>query len=239
MFTEDDFVPISSLQHVVFCERQASLIYIENVWEENVFTAEGQILHDKAHSGDAEKKGDLIIARSLRLHSFEIGVTGMADVVEIKRISEGEKTYEREGILWEGVRIEKYNSNWYLYPIEYKRGVARFVEGNEVQLCAQAICLEEMLNTKIGAGALYYGKSNRRKEVIFNSEIRNRTVEAANRMRQLMNEDEKIEFSYSKKCNTCSLKDLCLPEITGKQKRVKHYIDKAFEFGINHNEKTP
>ena len=138
MYTEDDLLPISGLQHLLFCERQCALIHLEQVWAENRLTVEGKNMHDRVHEREAESRPGIRIVRALRLRSLRLGLTGMADVVEFHLDS--------------GVR-----SQGLPFPVEYKRGKPKADYSDSVQLCAQAICLEEMLSCTIPAGALFYG----------------------------------------------------------------------------------
>ena len=198
MFTEDDLLPISGLQHLHFCERQWGLIHIEQLWEENRLTAEGRVLHERAHSPGGESRPGLRIARGLRLHSFQLGLTGQADIVEFR--------------------------NNIPFPIEYKRGKPKRDSCDEVQLCAQAICLEEMFHTSIEAGAIFYGQPRRRTEVRFNAGLRAQTAALAARMHTLQQSGITPRPIYSKKCENCSLKSLCLPRLLEKPQSVAKYL---------------
>ena len=151
MYSEDELLPLSALQHLLFCERQCALIHIEQAWSENLFTAEGRIMHERVDSGGRESRGAVRLAYGLALHSFRLGLAGKADVVEFHRDGAG---------------------NWQPFPVEHKRGRAKKENWDRVQLCAQAICLEEMLGTAVPAGALFYGKSRRRQDVVFDAELR-------------------------------------------------------------------
>ena len=154
MYTEDELLPISGLQHLAFCERQVALIHIEGLWEENVYTAEGKILHENAHEEGSEAVGDLRIARGLRLRSLRLGLVGVADVVEFHRVDNpGAKT---------SVELPGVQGRWQPFIVEYKRGLPKLDRTDEVQLCAQAMCLEEMLDVEITSSAFFYGKPRRR-----------------------------------------------------------------------------
>ena len=201
MYTEDDFLPISGLQHLHFCERQWGLIHIEQVWEENRLTAEGRVLHERAHSPGSESRPGLRIVRGLRLHSFQLGLTGQADIVEFR--------------------------NNIPFPIEYKRGKPKNDSCDEVQLCAQAICLEEMFQTTIEAGAIFYGQPRRRTEVRFTISLRAQTAALAKRMHALQQSGLTPHPVYSKKCENCSLKGICLPRLLEKPQSVAKYLSLA------------
>ncbi|MEJ1464625.1 MAG: CRISPR-associated protein Cas4, partial [Candidatus Sedimenticola sp. (ex Thyasira tokunagai)] len=154
-FKDDDLLPISALQHYAYCPRQFALIHLEQIWEENRFTAEGQLLHQRVNSGETETRGDLHIARTLRLRSTRLGLTGIADVVEFYRTERG------------GVKLHGCSGAWQPLPVEYKRGRSKTDDWDRLQLCAQAFCLEEVFETTIQEGAIFYGKPRRREQVSF------------------------------------------------------------------------
>ncbi len=152
MYTEDDLIPISALQHLVFCARQAALIHIEGLWEENVLTIEGEQLHERAHDQESETTGDTRTVRGLRIRSLRLGLIGVADVVEFRRTEAPGK----------GAVLNGLPGLWQPYIIEYKHGKPKIDRSDEVQLCAQAMCLEEMLGVSIEESAFFYGKPRRR-----------------------------------------------------------------------------
>ena len=178
MFYEDDFQPISALQHLAFCERQWALIHLEQVWLENVLTTEGRHLHDKVHEEETESRGDLKIARSLRLRSTRLGLTGQADVVEF---------------------INNGNGKMIVTPVEFKRGKPKIDSCDEVQLCAQTLCLEEMLNVDISEGYFFYGKPRRRHKVVFTRELRKITEELTQKLHELFKQKITPTAAYEKK----------------------------------------
>ena len=142
IYPEEDFLQLSGLQHFKFCRRQWALIHIENQWAENLRTTDGAILHERAHDGNfAESRGDLLVTRDMRVFSPTLGVSGACDVLEFRRGSTGIPLKGRDGL-------------WQPYPVEYKRGRPKEDSCDELQLCGQAICLEEMLCCEIPAGAL-------------------------------------------------------------------------------------
>lgn len=218
VYSEDDLVPISALQHLLFCERRAALTHIEGMWEDNVFTVEGAILHDRTHSKrNTEVRGDVRTAHGLRIRSLRLGLSGKADVVEFHRISDGSC----------GVRLEGVTGFWKPFPVEYKRGKLRREEGYEVQLCAQALCLEEMLCVVVPAGAVFYGKAARRISVTFDESLRKKTEIAAARIHELINARITPSARYEKKCKKCSLLSLCLPKATGGRRSISRYVSEA------------
>ena len=166
MYSEDDLLPISGLQHLHFCERQWGLIHLEQQWEENRLTAEGRLLHDRVHEAGSETRPGVVIARGLHLHSFRLGLTGVADVVEFQQAEDA-----AEG----AIQLPERRGWWRLFPVEYKRGEPKADACDEVQLCAQALCLEETLGAAIRGGALFYGQKRRRTDVPFDEELRART----------------------------------------------------------------
>lgn len=225
MYLEDELQPISSLQHLVFCERQAALIYLEGIWDENLYTAEGRLLHERSHTYEVETRGDLRIVRSLPVRSMRMGLSGITDVVEFHRVGDDVPEARGNSVKAMGVPVDGLEGTWMLYPVEYKRGIIRHVEGSEVQLCAQAMCLEEMLDTTIAEGSIYYGKSKRRYELQFDEKLRDRTKRAASRIHALMKEGITPAAEYSRKCDTCSLMSSCMPKIAGAHKSATRYLE--------------
>ncbi|MEG1579272.1 MAG: CRISPR-associated protein Cas4, partial [Oscillospiraceae bacterium] len=149
-YREEDFLQLSGLQHFVFCRRQWALIHIEQQWAENFSTVDGNLFHERAHDGSiSEKRGDLLTTHELPIFSRVLGVSGKCDVVEFHRCEAG-------------ISLQKQAGFWQVYPVEYKRGKPKEHDGDELQLCCQALCLEEMLATEIPAGALFYGETRRR-----------------------------------------------------------------------------
>jgi CRISPR-associated exonuclease Cas4 len=188
MYREDELVPLSALQHYVFCPRQCGLIHLEAIWEDNRLTAEGNAFHEKVDSGVPGRLPGVKIERSLPLRSLKLGLVGIADVVEFHSGDAGRRPY----------------------PVEYKRGKPR---GNDradaVQVCAQAMCLEEMFKTDISEGAVYYGEKRRRVEVAFTGELRGRTAAAAD-VHALFAAGVTPGPKPSPACKSCSLSLECL-----------------------------
>ena len=204
MYSEDDFVQLSALQHFLFCQRQCALAYIEQVWAENLFTAQGRVMHENAHEERFEQRKDMRIERGVPLRSFALGLIGKADVVEFHKI----------GKLWAP------------YPVEYKRGKPKADDCDKVQLCAQALCLEEMLNVSIPAGALYYGKTRHRLNVEFNDELRKETIDTAHCLHEFIEAGKTPKPDYLKKCESCSLVDVCMPKPLKIRGSVEEYIQR-------------
>lgn len=211
-FAEDALLPISALQHLLFCERQCALIHIEGVWVENRLTVEGRHLHDKAHDGPSETRTGVRIARGLALRSFRLGLVGKADVVEFH--GDGEVAAGRP------------------FPVEYKRGKPKKHQADKVQLCAQALCLEEMLGTSVPAGALFYGRTRRRMGVPFDAALRHLTEETARRLHALIASRRTPVAVREPKCDSCSLFDVCLPDAMGPQHSAVRYLSRALDTAL-------
>ncbi len=198
MYTESELLPLSGLQHILFCERQCALIHIEQVWAENLFTAEGRIMHEKVHTQGHETRKGVRTECSVPLRSFVLGLSGVADIVEF--------------------------SGKTAFPIEYKRGRKKEEPWDRVQLCAQAICLEEMLDMEITEGALFYGKERRRQNVCFDDVLRQKTAAAAGRFHDMILSGRTPPPEYTSRCKSCSLAETCMPRKMGK-KSATAYID--------------
>ncbi len=215
MYSEDELLPLSALQHLLFCERQCALIHVEQVWTENRLTVEGRNLHEGVHGQDAETRPGIRIVRGLRLRSLRLGLIGIADVVEF------------HGLVASGISDPK--SQMQPFPVEYKRGKPKPDDCDKVQLCAQALCLEEMLERPAPRGALFYGTTRRRLDVEFDAALRDLTVRTAARLHELVRSGKTPPAVYSSKCVQCSLKDLCLPQEPGCVRSVGKYLDQYFK----------
>ncbi|MDI9611998.1 MAG: CRISPR-associated protein Cas4 [Acidobacteriota bacterium] len=227
MFDENDLLPISALQHLVFCERQCALIHLEMQWADNALTIQGKQMHERVHeSGDrTESRGDIRIARGLAVRSLRLGLSGIADVVEFCRVSD------------EGIRLSDISGFWKPIPVEYKRGKPKRDRCDEVQVCAQAMCLEEMLGVDISEGYLFYGANRRRCNVIFDRTLRSETVDAATRLHALIRDQVTPPAVYEPKCERCSLLEICMPAISQKGRTAKSYLDCAIRNALADNQK--
>lgn len=213
-YNEEDYLMLSGIQHFAFCRRQWALIHIEQQWQDNYRTTSGELLHKRAHDESLmEKRGNLITARGLRIASSTLGMSGQCDVVEFHQDDTG-------------ISLQGYDGHWSVYPVEYKRGCHKDGEEDEVQLCAQAICLEEMLGTKIDKGAIYYGENRRREEILFSDELRARVYELTEEMHQLFRKGYTPKSKPKKKCMGCSLKNLCLPKMQGVEQVEKYFQER-------------
>ena len=214
LVSEDDLLPLSGLQHLAFCERQWGLIHVEQAWSESRLTAEGREMHDRAHEAGSESRPGLRVARGLRMRSLRLGLSGQADVVEFHAAAAGVSLPGEDGL-------------WQPFPVEYKRGRPKPDRCDLVQLCAQALCLEEMFKGAVPAGALFYGSPRRRQEVDFSPALRAETEGLAERMHQLYRARVTPRAAYGPKCEKCSLLALCMPKNLGGGGRVARYLARA------------
>jgi CRISPR-associated exonuclease Cas4 len=227
MFTEDELLPLSGLQHLAFCERRWALIHIEALWAENRFTAEGSLLHERAHSGSVESRPGVLVRRTLPLRSFRLGIFGQADVVEFCPCPRSPSSHDPPGVL-----IEGRTGLWRPCPIEYKRSHEKSGHiAYHMQLCAQAICLEEMLHGTVPEGAIYDGTARRRHVVVFDALLRQQVEALAARMHDLLASRRTPKAHYEKKCDACSLQPLCLPKIAG-QRSAQHYLKREVDAAL-------
>lgn len=220
MYSEDALLPISALQHLLFCKRQCALIHVERLWAENRLTVEGQHLHKKAHEGPDERRGGVRIVRGLPLRSLRLGLIGKADVVEMRSAECG---------VWnEGGEVRNESEPLTVTPIEYKRGQPKKDDSDRVQLCAQALCLEEALGVAVREGALFYGKSRRRLAVAIDEPLRRRTEAAARELHELVASGVTPHAVREPKCDACSLFNLCLPHALGRSRGASAFSDRQF-----------
>lgn len=198
---EENFLQLSGLQHFAFCRRQWALIHVEGQWAENLRTVEGSIMHTRAHDEkQRERRGDTLVLRDLPVFSPTLGVSGKCDVVEF-RADPG------------GVPLQSEAGLWLPYPVEYKRGSPKTHDADRLQLCRQAMCLEEMLCCSVSEGSLFYGETRRRDVVEFTAELRDKVRSMLLEMHQLSQRGSTPKVKPSKSCNACSMKELCLPAV--------------------------
>ena len=216
VYEESDFLQLSGLQHFKFCRRRWALIHIEQQWAENFRTMDGALMHQNAHNSEfRESRGDLLITRGVSVFSSTLGVSGQCDVLEYHRGTTGIPIRGKEGL-------------WQPYPVEYKRGNPREDTGDTLQLCGQAMCLEEMLCCDIPEGALFYGEIRRRAVVPFTEELRAQVRQLLAQMHDLYRRGYTPKVKPSKSCNACSLKEICLPKLM-KSRSVAAYLKDAME----------
>lgn len=197
--SERGILMLSGLQHFAYCRRQWALIHVEQQWQENLHTAEGQVFHRRAHDEQqTEVRGDTIIVRGMRVQSERLGISGICDVVEFTRSPDGIALAGREG-------------HYQVHPVEYKKGAPKEHQADELQLCAQAMCLEEMLLCRIDEGSLFYGEPRRRTRVTFSPELRAQAEQMLGEMHQMDERGHTPRVKRHKGCSACSLKEICLP----------------------------
>lgn len=216
VYGDEDLLQLSGLQHFIFCRRQWALIHVENQWQENLHTVEGDLMHRRAHDEAArERRGDILMLRGLAVVSRVLGITGKCDVVEFRADPKGVSLQGEEGL-------------WLPEPVEYKVGRPKEHLADELQLCAQAMCLEEMLCCAIPSGALFYGETRRRSRVEFGAELRQAVRNACIEMHEYARRGHTPRAKPGKACAACSLKDLCLPQLP-RRGSVASYIQRAME----------
>jgi CRISPR-associated exonuclease Cas4 len=221
-FPDEDLLPISALQHLLFCERQCALIHVDGIWQENRLTALGRELHARADEPLVETRKGVKTVRALYLQSQRLGLFGRADVVEFHRHKEegsadGDCTFDYRV-------VGQHPTEWVVYPVEYKRGKPKEGRCDDVQLCAQALCLEEMCNATISEGAIFYGEPRRRTVVTFDEELRSITIRAVARLREILNHSNLPAAVFLPHCRSCSLVDECLPAQTSGVKSADSYF---------------
>lgn len=206
--SDADFIAISALQHYLYCPRQCALIHVERLWAENRFTAEGRVLHERTDRPGAERRHQVRTLTALPIRSFRLGVFGVADVVELHAAPDGVRPV----------------------PIDYKRGKPKAHRADEVQLCAQAIALEEMFGTDVPEGALFYGETRRRTPVAFDAGLRALTAEVAIAVRDMIAAGRTPPPVYEvRKCGNCSLLDLCRPRALARRRSAAAFLARAVE----------
>jgi CRISPR-associated exonuclease Cas4 len=216
-YNPEDLLPLSGIQHFLFCRRQWALIHVERQWQENALTAEGRILHNLVDDPFfTEKRKGVIVARSVPVASLSLGLSGVCDVVEFTESSEG-------------VHLPGHEGSFLPAPVEYKRGKQKQEQSDEAQLCAQAICLEDMLAVSIPIGYLYYGRTRRRVAVNLTGTLRDLVRRAAKEMHAYFQRGYTPKVKPFKGCKSCSLADVCLPHLQSKVVPASSYIRQQIE----------
>lgn len=211
-YTDDELLMLSGIQHFFFCKRQWALIHVEQQWQDNLRTQEGHFVHQRVDDPFLdESRGDVIISRAFPLVSYSLGLAGIADIIE----------FIRSGA---GIPIPNHDGRWLMKPVEYKRGKPKIDERDEVQLCAQVICLEEMFSVRIEVADLYYNEIRRRQHLNITDDMRLRVLSLANEMHDVFRSGITPEAESGKHCSLCSLVDLCVPKLTKKKSPVRRYI---------------
>lgn len=222
MIADDELVMISALQHCMFCRRQCALIHVEGLWQENFLTASGRVLHERVDRIAAETRRDIHIATSLRLVSQRLGIMGVADMVEFCRAY---RQQDGEGRVI-AAQLPGRGGWWRPFPVEYKRGAPKAHRADEVQLCAQAMCLEEMLKVEIAEGALFYGERRRRMLVAFDGELRALTESVVADVHAILRSGVTPPPVRNKGCAACSLNELCLDHASSARTWIVSRLDR-------------
>ena len=232
MDPDDALLPISALQHLIFCRRQCALIHLEGQWAENRLTAEGRVLHRRVHEGPSETRGGVRLARRVPLRSLRLGLFGVADLVEMHPPPGQQAGAWREVALNATGSPSPTFTGWRMVPVESKRGRAKRSDCDRIQLCAQALCLEEMLAVVDEEGAIFYGKPKRREAVIFDAGLRRVTEAAARELHALVTSGRTPPPETGPKCRSCSLRQTCLPEASADAKAwLSREVSVAFQEG--------
>jgi CRISPR-associated exonuclease Cas4 len=213
MYSDEDYLMISGIQHFNFCRRQWGLIHLADEWQENFFTTDGSIMHERAHDNSIrEHRGDMIVCRGLTVHSAELGVIGQCDIVEFHSSEQGHPLHGEDGL-------------WIEIPVEYKRGRSKDIDADRLQLTTQAMCLEEMFASTIPYGYLYYGETRSREKIELGKELRDMVKKDFSEMHELYRKHWIPKAKPSKRCRSCSLNEICLP----KTRNVSAYINDMLE----------
>lgn len=216
-FSPDDLLPLSGIQHFLFCRRQWALIHVESQWRDNALTIQGKNMHKHADEPFViEKRSGVIVSRSVPIASYTLGLSGKCDIVEFIESSDGVQLPGRAGY-------------YKPVPVEYKRGSPKTDRCDEAQLCAQAICLEEMLSIDIPLGYLFYGETKHRAEVCFDSVLRNLVKNMCAEMHSYFSRGYTPLVKRSKACTSCSLMDICIPGFLDKMITASNYIKQHIE----------
>jgi CRISPR-associated exonuclease Cas4 len=229
-YTPEDLLPLSGIQHFLFCRRQWALIHVERQWQENALTAEGRILHQRADDPFfTETRNGVITARSVPVASYRLGLSGVCDVVEFTEVAPFAGSVDRNTESPDGVKLPGRNGLFLPAPVEYKRGKEKRDHSDEAQLCAQAVCLEEMLSVAIPFGYLYYGETRHRVAVELSAELRELLQKMADEMHAYFGRGYTPRVKPFKGCRSCSLADVCLPALQEKVVAASKYIKQQVE----------
>lgn len=215
MYPDDEFLALSGIQHFAFCRRQWGLIHVEELWEDNLLTTLGDIMHTRAHDeGIRERRGNILVVRGMTVRSPLLGIWGKCDVVEFKRSSDGHPLFGEDGL-------------WLPVPVEYKRGRSKMGDEDRLQLCAQAMCLEDMFACDLCEGFLYYGKTRSREHVSFTPDLRQHVKSDVAEMHRLYARGCVPRVKPGAKCRSCSLVDMCMPKTQAKsvEKYMREMMD--------------
>ncbi|UHA76069.1 CRISPR-associated protein Cas4 [Paenibacillus sp. 481] len=218
-YTEDELLALSGIQHYAYCTRQWALIHLEQQWAENVRTFEGRQLHQRVDNVYLqESRGNILIRRAVPLVSYNLGIYGVSDVVEFRKADTDSHDV--------GLTLHERDGEWVPYPVEYKRGKPKPLAWDELQLCAQAMCLEEMLHIPVPEGAIYYKEWERRVPITFHEKLRQQVEELYKEMHRLLAEGNTPTARYGNKCRHCSLESICVPKLN---RKTSQYLQQLFD----------
>lgn len=220
MYSEDDLLMLSGIQHYAFCRRQWGLIHIEQAWHDNYLTIEGSWMHrhvDNPHRSECNKMK--VQLNAIHIISYELGLYGVADVLELSKVATPANA----------ITLPNKDGYWSIYPVEYKHGRPKENEVDALQLCAQAMCLEEMHSIEIKAGAIFYGETRHREDIVFDSSLRECVRALSREMHVLMTEGKVPQGRYSSKCRACSLSEICMAQDERLSKDINDYLQQLEE----------
>lgn len=207
-YRDEDLLPISALQHLAFCERQCALIHVEREWEENERTAEGKVIHERVDEGYRAYRKGLKQFTSVQVRSRILGISGRLDMLELSQIGDGA----------DNCTFLHLKGHWQLQPVEFKRGKPKKTDIDRVQVCAQALCLEEMTGSRIEQGSLFYAQLRRRTDVEIDDALRTRTLNLIRRLREIVAQSELPPPVLKRHCQSCSLIQICQPKVSSGKK---------------------
>lgn len=218
LFEIDNYIPISFIKQYVYCPHRFSLIAVENLWGNNFKIIEGNIVHEKVNNPFLkEKRKDIIISRSVPVYSKTYNLYGIVDLIEFHKDING-------------VSLPKRKDKWIIFPIEYKNGKEENSQSDSFQLCAEVLCLEEIFNTKITSGAIYYNATKKRKNIEFTDELKNKTLSIITEMKYIINNNIIVAKKEDQNCSLCSLYEQCIPSIlNNSQEEYKKRLGKILK----------
>jgi CRISPR-associated exonuclease Cas4 len=216
-YADDELLMLSGIQHFRFCKRQWALIHIERQWEDNLRTQEGHFVHERVDDPFfSENRGNVVISRAVPVVSYRLGLNGISDVIEYIRSDHG-------------IPLPGFAGLWTMKPVEYKRGKPKVDERDEVQLCAQVMCLEEMFKVRIDEADFYYNEIRRRQRIAITDDLRSLVTSLADEMHEIFRKGITPEAEPGKNCSQCSLIDICVPKLTKKKSPVRNYIGRHIQ----------
>ncbi len=212
---DEDLLPISALQHLAFCERQCALIHVDRAWEENKLTAEGRTLHESVDEGYRQYRKGLKQFSSVSVRSLTLGIYGKLDVLELVKVAE----------LPDNCSFLQIRGKWEMHPVEFKRGKPKKHNADRIQVCAQALCIEEMTGSAIQEASLFYGQIRKRETVELSANLRAETHRMIARLRQIIEQQELPPPVLKRHCRACSLIEVCQPSSTTGSKTKAYRLE--------------